>query len=318
MHFTALGAVADLEPGATVQTSVRHTSTTGQEIGYLTVAEPTPLVFPPPKTARYRWSTAARIRDIARIDEAGKITAVGGGSTKVTATATVGGVTLTEEIQVSVAGGAASQELASVSLVLAPASIRVGEQAAPQVSGTMTDGLPAFLEDADIQYAYDRAKVSYDPKSGFTGLAAGQAEISVSVTLHSITKTAAATLTILPPSLESVSLSYENSVLIMGATASPTVSGSLSNGEAADLGSAQLAYTSSNREILRVDPATGAATGVSAGSATVTVRAELNGTAQEASYTFRVLTGQLPDSGARLIHNLRTRSASWSPVIGTG
>ena len=225
MEFTAAGAVSGRKATDTVKTAAKHYSTTGQEIKYLTfLTESAGVPATADGAAPVRYTTSDPF--VARVDEAGVITAVGGGEAVITASATIGGITHSQQIAVTVTGAPASKELASVSLSLTPDTINQGESAAAQVTGLMTDNFPAFLEDAEIRYSYDEELVSFDAEnSAFTGLKPGTAEIAVSVTLLGHTKTDTASLTVRPPTLTSAALRYGSDVLPAGSELSPEVSG---------------------------------------------------------------------------------------------
>ena len=314
MRFAASGSVTNLRAGDTVNTNIKHYSTTGQEIKYLKVVEKAagvPKTEASPVPVQYSSSDAF----VARVNANGVISAIGGGNAIISATATIGGVTQTQKIAVSVAGAPASRELASVALRLTPDTVRWGESAEVQLTGLMADNMPASLEDADIHFTFDESIVSFDENGQrFTGIKEGTTEITASVTLLGYTKTASASLTVLPPALAKVILKYESNVLPVGGSLSPAATGTLTDGAEADLRNANLSYTSSNPSVLQVDEATGVVTGTAPGSAAVTISAELGGVTQEATVRLRVTKEVMEDSGVRVSHELCNRSDSWNPL----
>ena len=105
MEFSAMADTQDMIPNSTVQTQVKHYTNTGTEItgAFLTTSSskqyPIPVMYTSDKPS------------VATVSKEGVITAVGGGTATVTAQATLGGVTLTREIPVTVQGATAPSNI---------------------------------------------------------------------------------------------------------------------------------------------------------------------------------------------------------------
>ena len=315
LAFEAEAELTELEAGQTVSTAVTHWTTTGQELKKIAVNTGSGTLPAPVAVEAIPVRYASSDENVARVSAGGVITAVGGGEATVTASATAGGITREESLKVTVAGAPASRELESVSIRFTPNPVRAGEEAAVTVEGRMSDGQPAYLEDASIEYDYDETMVAYhSERASFTGLRAGDAAIGVTVTLDGVSRQTTGILSVAPAALQQVALRYDRDTISVGESIQPSISALLTDGREADLSGASIRYQSSAPQVLEVDAVTGAARGLNRGSAEVTVQVILEGVEKTASQHIRVVPGSVESAGVRVTHNLMTRNTAWSAL----
>ena len=152
LDFTAAEDVSALEAGAVVATGVRHLSTTGQEIAYQAVASVTDKGVPTTKEAAIPVAYQSLNESVATVAADGAITAVSSGTAIIRASATVGGITRTGEIVVTVAGGAEETKL-SVSAQACP-ELQEGGSATAALTVTRSDGQAVDFSKAQVSFTY--------------------------------------------------------------------------------------------------------------------------------------------------------------------
>ncbi|TLS51878.1 hypothetical protein FE782_13305 [Paenibacillus antri] len=124
---------------------------------------------------------------IVAVDASGKATGVGYGAADVTVSAVdpETGAVLEQAVDIAVV----SSKLNGLKATLETKGLHPGQSSNLLVAGTMSDGTPADLTEASWTYESDRPDiVSVDANGVVTAVGAGQATITVTATLRSVTK----------------------------------------------------------------------------------------------------------------------------------
>ena len=204
------------------------------------------------------WSSSSSA--VATVDNSGKVTAVKAGSATITVTTADGGKTATCDVTVSV-------PVESVSISV--------DETEVEVEGEVTLEAAVAPEDASDKTvtwsSSDESVAKVDAAGKVTGVAEGEATITV--TSADGGKTATCKVTVTPKTIpvESVSVDPTTVDLVVGESTSVTVT--ITPAEATNKA---LSYTSSDETVATVD-AEGKVTGVKSGSATITVTTEDGG-----------------------------------------
>jgi len=204
------------------------------------------------------WKSSAT--GVVTVDSDGNATGVAAGSA--TITATFQGVSGSASLQVT----AQAKTLSSLAISPATATLQTGATIQFAANGTYSDGSTADITSQAAWTSADSSVATVDAHGKATGVAAGSA--SIAATFQGITNSAAVQVT--PPSvtLSSIAISPATATLQAGATIQLTANGTYSDGSTADITS-QAVWTSADNSVATVD-AHGKATGVAAGSATIT------------------------------------------------
>lgn len=216
------------------------------------------------------------------------ITALKAGTTTLTYTANLGGISKSASIDLTVEG----DSLATVTAIPAKSPINVGEKTTLTVSAKTASGKNVDMAKATKKFESSESKVAtVDAETGeITGVGAGTATITVTVTSEGVTKSTPVNIAVLDTSpLESVSFVSPKTSLGFGEVYTPVISGKLVNGNTAILNGATYKYTSSNSEVASVDETTGVITAKNtAGTTDISVSVTLNNVTKTDKYTLTV------------------------------
>jgi len=201
----------------------------------------------------------------------GKVTAIGAGKARITVSVSKNGKTSTADLYVLV-----DDELAGIELLPSGESIAIqtGRTIALSPIGRTEQGM--FVAPDTATYASSEPDVASVTSSGeVTGHAEGQAVITATVEWEGISLTATKTVNVFDHVLDRLTGTLNDSLLQPGDTATLTVAGTLTNGEAADL-TPSLAFRSMNPEVAAVD-ASGVVSGIGEGRTAIEASATVNG-----------------------------------------
>lgn len=228
--------------------------------------------------ASVTWTSSSTA--VATISSAGVATAVGAGTA--TMTATEGGLTGTAGLTVM---AAAAPTLMSVLVTPATASISAGSTQQFTATGTYSDGSTANVT-SQASWKSAASSVATVNGSGLaTAVGAGSSAISASV--NGISGSATLSVTAAVPA--SISITPASPSFSAGSTQQFTATATYANGTTANVTS-QVNWASSNAAVVTVN-ATGLATGVSSGSASITAAEDgVTGT------TVLTVTAKVPSS----------------------
>jgi hypothetical protein len=207
-------------------------------------------------TAAVAWSSSDTSK--ASVDNLGRATGLAAGTTTITATS--GNVSGTDALTVTSA--------TLVSMTVTPASPSIAKGTSQQFSaiGIYSDNT---LQDMTGQVTWtssDTAKATISTGGLATGVAAG----STTITASAAGTTATATLTVTNANLLSLAVTPVSPSVVAGATQQFTAMGTFSDGTAQDL-STQVTWTSSSPSFATIS-SSGLATGVAAGTTTITAK----------------------------------------------
>ncbi len=198
--------------------------------------------------------------NIATVDSNGNVLGVAAGSA--TITATFQGVSGTASLQVT----AQVKTLSSIAVSPATATLQTGATIQLTATGSYSDGSTADITTQAVWTSANSAVASVDARGNVTGVAAGSA--TVIATLQGVSNSATLQVTAPARTLGSIAVSPVTSTLQTGATGQFTATATYSDGTSAPLFSG-VTWSSSNTAVATVD-ASGKATSVAAGTATIT------------------------------------------------
>jgi hypothetical protein len=224
--------------------------------------------------------------NVATVNSSGLVTATGNGTANITATVTNGTSSRISTLQISVA-----VRLHSLTLQTSEPNPEVGQTQLFTLSGLMSDGSAAVLNNATIRYYMNSRFVASVNSAGLvTGLSSGTDLLHVEVMLDGVIKRTSTSVTVDPPSLASVALTAPKYSLVKGQLTPLTVTGTANNGKTASLNTATIAYRSGNPAIASVN-GTGLVTAVAPGTAEITVDVTFNGQIFSATRIFAIQPG---------------------------
>lgn len=194
---------------------------------------------------------------VATLSPTGLATGVGVGTANVSATS--GTVVGTDPLTVTAA------VLQSIDISPDSQSVPVGGQVPFTVTGTFSDGSSQMMANATYSSS-NPAIASIDPVSGIaTGVAANSNAVTITATLGGFTDTAS--LTVLPPTLQSIAVTPLTATVTAGSTVQFALTGVFSDGSAEAL-TQSVSWSSSLPSIAGID-ANGLASGVAPGQITI-------------------------------------------------
>lgn len=197
---------------------------------------------------------------IATVSAAGVATPVAAGSTTVTATlSNVSG-------SASLAVTAAAPTLSTIAVTPATASIGVGATQQYVATGTYSDGSTQTITSTVTWTSSSTATATISATGLATGVAAGSSTITAS--LSGVSGTAALTVTASAPTISSIAVTPATPSITAGSTQQFTATATYSNGTTGNVTSTAT-WTSSKTSVATISSA-GLATGVAAGSSTIT------------------------------------------------
>jgi parallel beta-helix repeat protein len=224
---------------------------------------------------------------VATVDSNGVVTAVAYGVANITATLmnhNPYGTSSTVPIRVA-------EHLVTVTLQTSDPRPEVGQTQQYSVTGLMSDGSAAVLDNAAIRYYMNGSTVATVSQTGLvSGISSGTDTLNVDVTLDGLTVKTSTLVTIDPPTLASVVLTVPMDTMVKGQSAQLNVSGISNNGKPSSLKTATIAYHSSNPAVASVS-AGGLVTAVAPGTATITADVTLYGVTHSARRTFTIQPG---------------------------
>ncbi len=216
---------------------------------------------------------------VVAVDPDGTVTAAGPGSAQVKAVVILNGVAREAEATVRVS----DKRLAALAVKASDAFLTEGATTRLTVTGYADDGAAVDLSDADVRFASgDPSVATVDAAGVVTAIAAGSATIEATATLGGVTVRGAVDIAIAAPALASVEAALRSAALFVGDEARIALTGTLNNGEPADLSQATVAYAS-NDETVAVVSQDGRIAVVGPGAATIDVSVALGGASLTAS-----------------------------------
>jgi hypothetical protein len=240
---------------------------------------------------------------VATIDARGLATGFTAGQTVITATSSVDTGSKSGTAQLTVR----NVTLNSVIVSPSSASIPIGVTQQFRATGVFSDGTSADLTNSVAWRSGTIAAASIDPVSGVaTGLTAGQTEISATSSLASGSLVGSALLTVKNATLSSITIAPANPTIPVAVTQQFRAIGVFSDGTSADM--TNLVAWTSNSAVATINPNSGLATGVTAGSALITA-------------TSSVATGGKAGSTTLTVSNATLSSIAVTPLtptIGSG
>ena len=209
--------------------------------------------------------------DIATVDNSGVISGIAIGTTTITVSYTEGGITKTDTVGVTVSE--APKVLTSIEVSPATINVYVGNSnAITSVTANYDNGGSTDLSLADCNYDSDNPNIATVNNGGLiTGVSAGTAVITVTYTDGGITKIDTVSVTVEDISLTSISVLPSNMNMYVGSSKNITsIIAYYNDGSNTSITLSLANYLSSNSNIATVN-GSGVITGVSAGTATITV-----------------------------------------------
>lgn len=227
-------------------------------------------------TSKTTWASSNTA--VATISASGVATAVAAGTTTITGT----DGTIAATTTLTVTASTTSPTLSSIAVTPATASVNIGATQQFTATGTYSDGTTKNIT-ASVTWTSSNATIASISAAGLaTGAAAGSA--SITATLSGVSGKASITVastTPPPPTLSSIAVTPPTASIKAGATQQFAAAGTYSDGTTKDV-TASVTWSSSSAAVATINSA-GLATGVAAGSATVT--AALSGVSGKASLT---------------------------------
>jgi hypothetical protein len=209
-------------------------------------------------TSAVTWTSSATA--VATINKAGLATGVASGAT--TLKAAVDGISGTATLTIT----PAAASLSSISVTPATASLAAGASQQFTATGNYSDGSTANLTSSVTWTSSDPSVSTINAAGLATGIAAGSATITA--TLNSVTGTASLTVTAAVATLTSIAVTPANPTFTAGTTQQFTATATYSDGSTANV-TTTATWASSNTSAATIDTS-GLATGVTAGSTTIT------------------------------------------------
>ncbi|SFM39762.1 ice-binding family protein [Rugamonas rubra] len=158
-----------------------------------------------------------------------------------------------------------------VALAVTPVSASVAQGLSQQFVATATYA-DRSTQDVSATAQWSSAAPATASVNAASGLALGLAGGSAAISANFGGKSAAATLTVLPPALLSLALAPANPAIAIGAAQQFTVLGKYSDGSSRDLG-ANASFASASPLVASIGAANGLAVGLTAGASVVSVSA---------------------------------------------
>ena len=179
-----------IEASETLSLSAKHYSNTGNEIKQMISGK----ISNPNIPVTYESLDTEVVRVI---DDKGTLLGVSDGTAKVKATATICGVTVSEEIEITVEGGERPIFIGELNLEIKGENIRPATYAVAVVTAKDENGDPLELDADDITYTSSNEAVATVATNGvIRAKTVGETDITASVTKAGTTKTATARLTV--------------------------------------------------------------------------------------------------------------------------
>ena len=208
-------------------------------------------------TSQAAWTSADP--SVATVDSGGKATGIAAGT--VTITATLQGVSSSVSLTVT----AATKTLASIAVSPSSATLQAGATRQFTATATYSDGSTADVTSLVAWTSAETTVATVDASGKVTGVAAGSATITA--TSQGIIGSASLQITAPTKTLSSISVSATSTTLQAGSNLQFTATATYSDASTANVTSLA-AWTSSDTAVATVD-AGGKATGVAAGSSTI-------------------------------------------------
>jgi len=207
--------------------------------------------------------------NIATVNNNGLITGVSPGTAVITVSYTEGGITKTDTVSVTV------EDISLTSIEVSPANINVyvgNSSTISSISAFYNDGSNNSITLSWATYQSSNTNIATVNNNGLiTGVSIGTAIITITYTEYSITKTDIVSVTIEDISLTSIEISPANiNVYIGNSNAITSITAFYNDGSNASIGLGSANYGSNNLGVASVNT-TGRVTGVSAGTAVITV-----------------------------------------------
>lgn len=199
----------------------------------------------------------------------------------VTITATLGGVSGQTSLEVI---GIVLQSIAVTSMTTG--DLAVGRTRQLVATGTYSDNSTADLTTQVTWTSSDDARATVSNIDGSRGLVTAVAAGGVTITATLATISGTLAINVVPPVLETITVTPATAVVLQGSTLQLAASGRYSDNSNSDI-TAMVTWTSSDTAVATVS-ATGLVTGVGAGTATIT--AALSGVTGTATITGKILT----------------------------
>ncbi|MDF2925120.1 MAG: Ig domain protein group 2 domain protein [Paenibacillaceae bacterium] len=242
---------------------------------------------------------------IAAVDGTGRVTGVAPGLTELQVTVQSGGRTVSTSLYASVARG--MQELV--------VSVPIDQLAITQTTSLLYYGQTVDGVHVDVTGEPSLAFASSDPGVALvdaagviTGVGAGAAQITVSVTRDGLTHTQAVPVQVLNNPLARAAASVKW-LLDAGEQSQVSASGTLYDGSAAPLGQAGITYASSAPGVVGIDGA-GLMTALAPGSAEITTTVTLDGVQRRHQVKVTVIDPDPDLNGFRLVNYGNVRSTA--------
>lgn len=204
------------------------------------------------------WTTAKTT--VANVSSAGMATGVAVGSAAVTAL--LGGVSGSATLTVT----AAQKTLQSIAVIPASATVVAGGTQAFTATGTYGDGSTAAITSSVTWASANTAVATVNASGVATGVGIGS--VAITASLGAVSGSATLAVTPAQKTLMSIAVTPVNASLVAGTTQQFVATGTYSDGTTASLGSG-VTWTSSNVAVATIN-ASGDATGIAAGTATMT------------------------------------------------
>ncbi|MBQ2742474.1 MAG: Ig-like domain-containing protein, partial [Oscillospiraceae bacterium] len=190
--MTLSAGKTEIEASETTALSAKHFSNTGNPLKQFVNAKPVDITAP----VTYESDKPEVVRVL---DDKGTIIGVGDGTATVTATATIGGVTVSEEIEITVSGGERPEFIGSMELAIQGENIYPASYANACLTVKNEAGEPMTLNSDELTYESSDTGVATITSNGvIRAKTAGTATITATAKKNGLTKTATATLTVLP------------------------------------------------------------------------------------------------------------------------
>jgi Tol biopolymer transport system component len=179
-------------------------------------------------------------------------------------------------------GGNPGVTISSVNLVIPSGTptVLVGQTAQLSAVARDANGNPVNVPAANFTYTSDNLGVATVSTTGLlTGISKGSANITVRESSTGKTATGLITVDVANTTIASVTLNIPSGTptVLVGQTAQLSAVAKDANGNPVNVPAANFSYTSSNTAVATVGGTTGLLTGVSKGSATITVRESSSG-----------------------------------------
>jgi len=182
----------EIEASEITTLSAKHFSNTGNAIKQISNKKPVDAVVP----VTYESDNT----DVVRVmDDNGTIIGVSDGTATITATATICGVTVSEDIEIKVSGGTRPEFIGSMELVIQGESIYPASYATTVLTVKNENGEAMTLEADELTYESSDTEVATVTSNGvIRAKTAGEATITVKAKRFGLEKTATAQITVLP------------------------------------------------------------------------------------------------------------------------